>query len=139
MGAKELTDALDEASDINKYLNRSAIGLAFLDYEDFRDGKYFPDGKIYIDEDKSTYKIMEYGSKGIFSLFGMANPMVYVQARKASNKGITGNMKGDGFQLGGTIIVNQQGNIIFSHNQTSYTDHPDPAHIIEAIRNYSMN
>ena len=50
--------------------------MAKLDYEEFLEGNYFKDGAIYIDEAKDTYKALNYGSKTIFSGFGMLNPKV---------------------------------------------------------------
>lgn len=140
MEAQDLTDSLNRASDqISKHINYAAIGLSELDYEDFVQGKYFEAGKIYLDLTKETYKALGFGSKGIFSLFGMANPMVYFKAYEAKNKGISGNMKGDGTLLGGTVILDRDGNIIFSHKQKDYVDQPNSEDMIEAVKNYVEN
>jgi prostamide/prostaglandin F2alpha synthase len=138
MGAEDLTNGLIEASDdIGKKLNHAAIGLAKLDYEDFMKGDYFKGGRVYIDEAKETYKALNFGSKSIFSLYGMANPFVYVKGYEAKKRGITGNMKGDGLQLGGTMVVDSNGEVIYKHTQKDYTDNPKVEDIIEAVKNYS--
>ncbi len=137
MGAQDLTNGLvDNADQIGTKLNYAAIGLAKLDYEDFIKGDYFHGGKVYIDDGKETYKALNFANKGIFSLFGMANPNVYIKSYQAKKRGITGNMQGDGLQLGGTIIVDSLGEIIFTHSQKDYTDYPKIEDIVNAIKNY---
>lgn len=137
MGAQDLTTSISEASEeIGTVLNHVAIGLAKLDYEDFYKDNYFANGHIYIDEDKSTYKALEFGAKGFFSLYGMLNPSMYSKASEAKKRGIKGNMQGDGTQLGGTLVVDKLGNVIFSHVQKEYADQPDFSKILESIKKY---
>jgi prostamide/prostaglandin F2alpha synthase len=109
--------------------------LAYLDYDDFVKANYL-DGKIYIDEKKETYKALDYGSKTIFSLYGLLDMDLYRKNSEASKKGITGNLKGDGFQLGGTIIVDREGNVVYSFKQSKYTDEPSEEDIIKAVENF---
>jgi prostamide/prostaglandin F2alpha synthase len=117
-------------------LSWNAIGLAKLDYEDFLQGNYFRDGKIFIDENKETYKALKLPSKGFFSGYGMLSPSLYKMANQASKQGISGNMKGDGFQLGGTFIVDVNGNVIYSHLQNGYADYPKEEDLIECVNNF---
>ena len=138
LGAYELTSTLNEASEeIKNKLNWIAIGLAKLDYENFVKDDYFKNGLIYLDEKKETYKSLNFTSMGLFSGFGMLNPKVYLKSYEASKKGISGNLQGDGTQLGGLIIVNSSGEVIFSHVQKNYTDQPDINEIIKIIENYN--
>jgi prostamide/prostaglandin F2alpha synthase len=139
MGALDMTTSIAESSDeIKNKLKHVAVGLAKLDYEDFLKENYFQNGHIYIDEGKQTYKALDFTSKGIFSLYGMLNVGLYTKGYQASKRGIKGNMKGDGFQLGGTLIVDRKGDIIFKHLQKSYSDQPDMEQIFKAVRNYSL-
>ena len=139
MGALDMTTSLSQASDeIKNKLNHIAVGLAKLDYEDFLNENYFQNGHIYIDEGKETYKALDFSSKGIFSLYGMLNVGMYSQAYKASKRGIKGNMKGDGTQLGGTLIVDRKGDVVFKHVQKNYSDQPDMEQIFKAVRNYNV-
>ncbi len=117
-------------------MNWNAIGLAKLDYEDFLKENYFRDGKIYIDENKVTYKALKLPSKGFFSGYGMLSPSVYKMANQASKQGISGNLKGDGLQLGGTYIVDINGNVIYSHLQNGYADHPKEEDLIECVKKF---
>jgi hypothetical protein len=137
MGALELTTALTEASEeIKNKLSWAAIGLAKLDYEDFVKDDYFRNGIVYIDENKDSYKLLNFTSMGFFSGFGMLNPNLYFKSYEASKKGIKGNMKGDGTQLGGLLIIDKSGSVIFSHIQKNYTDQPDVAEILKVVENY---
>ena len=114
----------------------NAVGLSLLDYEEFVMEEYFKDGNIYIDEDKKTYKALNFTSKGFFSAYGMLNPSLYIAGYQASKQGITGNLKGDGLQLGGTIICEKNGKVIYSHIQSSYTDFPKEEDISKIVKNY---
>jgi hypothetical protein len=139
MGAVELTTALSEASDsIKDKISWAAIGLAKLDYEEFKQNDYFKKGLIYIDEKKETYKSLNFTSMGLFSGFGMLNPSVYLKSYEASKKGITGNMKGDGTQLGGLLIINKTGDVIFAHVQKNYADQPNLEEILKVVENYKV-
>ena len=138
MGALDLSENVNLLNE--KYPNiigAAAIGLANLDYEDFVKGNYFNIGKIYIDKKKATYESLDLEKMTFLSGFGMLDPRVYMYGYKASKKGISGNMKGDGFQLGGTFIVDKKGNIIFSYVQQSYTDHPTFENLKKSIEDYS--
>jgi len=137
MGALDLTNALIESKEQMKdSLKHASVGLAKLDYEDFVKGEYFKDGKIYIDESKASYEALNFGRKGASSMFGLLNPNMYLKALKASSKGISGNLKGDGTQLGGTLIVDKKGNIIYKHVQSSYSDQPAIEEIVKSVENY---
>ncbi|EDO33426.1 predicted protein [Nematostella vectensis] len=53
---------------------------------------------------------------------------------KSNAKGIKGNMKGDGMQTGGMLIVTQGGDkILLSHQQSSPGDHVANATILNAL------
>jgi prostamide/prostaglandin F2alpha synthase len=137
MGALELTNALIESKEkMRESLKHAAIGLAKLDYEDFLKGDYFKEGKIYIDEPKATYEALNFTRKGATSFYGLLNPKTYLKAFEASSKGISGNLKGDGIQLGGTLILDKKGNIIYKHVQSSYSDQPLIDDIVKAVENY---
>lgn len=137
ISSSELTEALiNSKENMQDSLTFVAIGLDDLDYEDFQAGSYFVQGKIYIDDNKCTYKALNFIKKGIFSLYGMLSPGIYIKAYEASKKGISGTFHGDGTQLGGTIIVDKQGNIIYRHIQKSYTDQPKIEDIVNNVRGY---
>jgi hypothetical protein len=66
----------------------------------------------------------------------MLDPELYKKASEASKKGITGNMKGDGTQLGGTIIVDREGNVVYSFKQGKYTDEPAEEELMNAVEGF---
>ena len=48
-------------------LDYIGIGLSLQDYQEFVDNNYFLGGKILIDEDKSSYKALNFNVKSVFS------------------------------------------------------------------------
>lgn len=137
LGAQELSSSIEKINEkFENILDFAAIGLAKLDYEEFEQGKFVKGGKIYIDEVKETYKSLDFGSKSIFSLYGMLNPDIYRKSSEAKAKGITGNMRGDGTQLGGTLIVDNKGDVIFIHEQKTYSDFPKEQDLFDAVQSY---
>ena len=133
----DLSNALIESREkFQNSLKHVAIGLAKLDYEEFVQEDYFKEGKIFIDESKETYNALNFQRKGATSFFGLLNPKMYLKGIEASAKGISGNLRGDGLQLGGTIIVDKQGNIVYKHVQSSYSDQPSMDDILKATSDY---
>ncbi len=136
MGAMDLTEDLDKAPEISKYLSRSAIGMSRLDYDDFVQKNYFSGGKVYIDKKRFTYHVMEYGRKGCSSCWGLCDCSICIGEYKEKKKGIKGNYKGDGFQLGGTIITDRNGDVIYSYKQRAYNDLANVKGMIAAVEMY---
>ncbi len=108
-----------------------------MDYEDFVKADYFRNGHVYIDEDKETYKALKFTSMGLLSGYGMLNPSVYTKASEAKKRGIVGNLQGDGFQLGGLLIIDKNGDVVFSHVQKSYTDQPNVDDLLKSVEQYN--
>lgn len=139
MGASDLSASITKINkDNNDILDYNTIGLSFLDYEIFEENKYCENSSIFIDEKKDSYKLMNFPSLGMSSGYGLMNPKVYFQALNASRRGFKGNMQGDGFQLGGTVIMDKEGNILYSHRQSSYTDYPPEEDISQVVKNYKF-
>ena len=139
MGAADLSASVKKINEENNnILDYATIGLSYLDYNIFEENNYVENGKIYIDEKKNSYKLMNFSSLGFFSGYGMMNPMVYIRAMAAKARGFIGNMQGDGFQLGGTVIIDRLGNIIFTHKQSNYTDYPKEEALVKAANDYKV-
>lgn len=47
--------------------------------------------------------------------------------------GITGDMKGNGLQNGGTFAVDQTGKTLFEHRQVKISDHPKISDILASL------
>ena len=82
-----------------------AIGLEELGIKAFVDGQYFK-GDLYIDQDYHTYKGLSLGRVGLLSVPSqiLSSSTKNLNA-KANALGISGDLKGDGLQLGGTYVV----------------------------------
>lgn len=59
------------------------------------------------------------------SNFGLFSWTLIKKVREFSALGYSGDTKGDGNQLGGCWIFNEEGQMIYEFKQSSYTDHPD--------------
>ena len=111
------------------------IGPEFLGYEEFKKGQYFCD-KTYIDVGKQLYHAMGYKSNGIWNGYGLLDPGFKKAYREASENGVTGNLTGDGFQMGGVVIVDNKGKILFDYEQKYYGDDPKVEEILKVIEEH---
>jgi len=86
-----------------------AVGLEMLGVDEFVSGKYWT-GELYIDLQKEAYKKLGFKRLGFFEAFRTAlNKIGRLAMGRAKDKNIKGDMKGDGFQNGGTLIVGAGG------------------------------
>jgi len=61
---------------------------------------------VFVDEKKTTYKDLGFGQFTLFSALGAAvDKETQDITSRAKKEGITGNMKGDWYQLGGLLVV----------------------------------
>ncbi|CAF0988561.1 unnamed protein product [Adineta ricciae] len=112
------------------------IGLEQFGLEEFQQGNYFS-GDLYVDEGKKTYRILGLPYlgwiKGISDIFASSTRTWDNETKKM---GVTGNLKGDGFQLGATYVVGpKDGKVWLAHPQKDYGDHPSIDEIVKTIRN----
>eukprot|EP00126_Sphaerothecum_destruens_P012625 Sdes_comp21635_c0_seq1m20223 len=121
------------ADDFRK-LNISVVGIAFDSegLDEFKEGNFWS-WPLYMDESKSLYQ--EFGCKrnSAKNAYGMLSLGFFKGLWSAKTSGFKGNVKGDGFQMGGTFIVDQNGNILFAHVQQNYGDHVDAVHVLKAL------
>jgi len=109
------------------------VGVEPLGVEEFIEGKFF-DGDLFIDMDKASYKDMGFQRFGFMGLIpavfgGAARAM---QAR-AKALGLGGDMKGDGYQNGGAIIIDKDGKTLYTYVQETTADHAPNADILKAL------
>eukprot|EP00118_Oscarella_pearsei_P003193 m.13357 g.13357 ORF g.13357 m.13357 type:complete len:107 (+) comp24728_c0_seq1:467-787(+) len=65
---------------------------------------------------------------------GVASKVARTTHSKAKQEGISGNLKGDGFQNGGTFVVNKGGSeVLLSHFEIEPGSHVDPKAILKAL------
>lgn len=107
-----------------------AVGHERLGLEEFVEGKFF-DGDIYLNTDKSLYKALGAKRAGVFS---MAKPSMWKAVKRAKAKKFDGNMAGDGFQLGGLMVLEPSGAMVYRFTQSGFGDHPPLAEVLAAAR-----
>ncbi|CAF0749547.1 unnamed protein product [Didymodactylos carnosus] len=111
------------------------IGLEKFGLEEFMKEGYFK-GDLYVDEGKKAYKQLGFTDlgwfRGITTLFTKSTRDWNAETTKM---GVGGNLKGDGFQLGGTYIVGRKtGEVWLSHPQKDYGDHPEVSQMLDILK-----
>lgn len=85
------------------------VGVEKLGVEEFIEGNFFS-GDLYIDEGKKSYADLGFNRMGIMGIFGA---VISRAARAAQNRakalGLGGDLKGDGYQNGGALVVEKGG------------------------------
>jgi len=109
------------------------VGLEELGLEEFQEGKYWS-GELYIDQNQKCYQDLGYKRLGFFSAIGsVLNKKGRDQLSEAKSKGISGNLKGDGMQTGGTLVIAAGGKVLLNHSQEVPGDHVNPEDILKAL------
>jgi len=111
------------------------VGVApeFLGLEEFAKEGFFK-GDLYIDETRNLYKAMKTSRASVFSLL---RPAVWSSISGAKEKGFSGNMAGDGLQLGGTFVFDcRSGNILFAHYQDHFGDHANLDEVLQVVKEH---
>lgn len=97
------------------------------------EGKFF-DGELYIDLKKEAYQSLGYKRLGFFaavgSIFGRKAKELMAEA-KTINAG--GNLKGDGYQNGGTLVIAPGNKVLLEFKQEAASDHVEPADVLKAL------
>lgn len=109
------------------------VGLEQLGVEEFVEKKFW-DGELYIDEKKQSYKDLGFKRFGLLSLPGLLlSRIARTQMAKGKERGVGGDMKGDGYQNGGLIVVEKGGKLLYSYVQENPADHPNNDDILKAL------
>lgn len=103
--------------------------------DDFVKGNYF-DGELYIDLKKACYQELGYKRIGFFSVVGSLLKKKGREALAAiKRQNIKGDMKGDGFQNGGTLIVAAGGKeCLLNFVQDEPSDHVELEDVLKALK-----
>lgn len=110
------------------------IGLEELGVDEFVAGNFFA-GDLFIDLTKQNYKDLEYKR---FNMLSIIPALFTKESRDAISKGrqdgVPGNMKGDGLQMGGTMIIAAGGERTLAFwKQENPSEHVDPKLILEKL------
>lgn len=93
--------------------------------------RYAPDVEIYADEDRATYKALGLRRGSAAQLIGPKSVLKGI-ARAASGTP-QGRIIGDAAQLGGTLLVLQDGTIAWEHRSTDASDNPSVEDVTSAL------
>lgn len=98
-----------------------------LGAEEFRE---FLKGPLFLDEKKIFYGPKE-RRLGLIGLFRLEH---WLNVKRTSDKGISGNLKGDGTLLGGVFVIGpkEQG-LLYEHRERVWGDQCNTTHILEAV------
>ncbi|KAI9292788.1 hypothetical protein K502DRAFT_355798 [Neoconidiobolus thromboides FSU 785] len=126
-----LSELKDEFDELN--IKLVAVGFEDVGLGDFLSGGYW-DWQILIDDERSVHKALDLPklpvSAGLKDLMSSATRAAIAAAQKA---GISGDLKGDGFQLGGTFVVEKEtGKLLYEFRQLGAGAYTSSKEIYEA-------
>ena len=91
-----------------------------LGVEEFK--AYWP-LEIYLDKSRGFYADLHNGKENSASFFSLFKSGPRNNMSRASGKGFQGNMKGEGFVLGGLGIYEKEKGVIYEHAESEFGDH----------------
>eukprot|EP00271_Cylindrocystis_brebissonii_P017338 TRINITY_DN447_c0_g1_i1.p2 TRINITY_DN447_c0_g1~~TRINITY_DN447_c0_g1_i1.p2 ORF type:complete len:132 (-),score=32.30 TRINITY_DN447_c0_g1_i1:620-1015(-) len=103
-----------------------------LGVDEFVDGGYWG-GELYVDKGKESYKALQLKSAGILGALNQIFLNRKVKKFLEKTKNVPGNLAGDGLQLGATLVIGKDGNVLMDFRQETFADHPTPEEILEAL------
>lgn len=106
------------------------VGLGYNSLDTFVEAKVWDGVELYVDPEKNLYKALGLGQGGMRMLL---DKDVINANNKAKARGVGGNMKGDGMQLGGTYCVESSGKVIMEFQQEKFGDHPTREDVLKAL------
>jgi len=131
-------DGAEKLSTIKPELDKLGVALVgvapeHLGQDEFVKEEFFK-GQLFVDEPRALYGALQTSRASIFSLL---KPSVWFAASEARGRGKTGNLEGDGLQLGGTFAFDcNSGEALFMHYQENFGDHPDPHDVLKVTKNH---
>ena len=112
-----------------------AIGFEGPGADQWTDGRYFPASELYVDNGRKIYTALGVKRPNVLSGFmKLLSSSTRAWNNEVKAMGITGNMAGDGMQLGATFIISPTGELWMERRQQDYGDHPTAAEIVSALR-----
>jgi len=132
MAAKELSETVKPTLDAN---NVRFIGVGFdkAFVKPFAEGKFFA-GELYLDAEKELYNALNFER---FSYWDLIKKLFSAKWQSINSKGkamgITSDLKGDGFQNGGALIVDKNGKVLYEYRQEDAADHISKEEILKAL------
>lgn len=85
--------------------------------------------ELYVDNGKKMYKALGLGEGNLKMVLDKG----VAKAKKDADKlNVGGNMKGDGMQLGGTYVFDED-KIVYEYQQQKFGDHPTREELLKAL------
>lgn len=111
-----------------------AVGLEDVGLEDFLAGGFFS-GEVVVDIDRRCYKALGYRKLNLLNLGPALLAKVSRDAMsKAKAAGIKNDLKGDGFQNGGLLVIASGGSrVLYEYRQENPADHAPNSDILQAL------
>nr|CAB3265205.1 prostamide/prostaglandin F synthase-like [Phallusia mammillata] len=101
--------------------------------DEFLESKLFS-GELYIDEQKKCYKDLDYQQYSfVGALMAVKDKDTQLINQKAKKEGISGNLKGDLYQMGGLLVIRKGGEILLNFKQQKGSDHVENPEILKAL------
>lgn len=144
MGVKETYEFFKEFNLLHPdimtslFVCRSEIGA-----EDFLQKSYIEYKKVYINKNKELYKLINPSSTRLLNCFGLcyknaSKRVEYLAGKFLSKlerpKEVTFREYDRSFDLGGSLVINNLGKIMFKHQMKFISDHANPEKIIKIIK-----
>lgn len=108
------------------------MGHQHVDEDEFAERFWsFP---LFVDEDKKFYNLFSFGRTTWKSGWGLFDSQAIQANREANSRKIDGNLKGDGPQLGGTIVLRRDGTVLYVHAMKGYGDNASIDDIIATVK-----
>ena len=116
-------------------LNRiaaAAVGFEPQGSDDFH--PFFPASSLYLDPQRKAYTALHLQRMPMLSgLMSLLTPAVRAWNGEVRAMGISGNLKGDGMQLGATYVVGPGGQVWGEWKQGGFADHPTAEEILAVL------
>lgn len=109
------------------------VGLEELGVEEFVKGGYFK-GDLYIDSGKDCYKKLGLRRLNVFSLIpSLFSKKTRETASQTKKDNIEGNFAGDGWQNGGSFVIDSAGKALLTFKQETPGEHVDPNDVLKSL------
>lgn len=120
-------------------VNFIGIGVDDSHLSEWRKEGYFK-YPLYINKKRTIYKALKMKRPNFLSGYGFCQKSVFRTLKRISTNTRTKEIKtdfggGDFFQLGGSMLIGNQGNIEFAYFDSYYGDHATEEQIFEAVEN----
>lgn len=132
LGAKELSAIHPQLKANN--IRLIGVGLEELGVEEFVKGDFFA-GELFIDTNKKSFSDLGYRRLNILNVIpSILSKKARDAMSRAKGMGIGGDMRGDGFQNGGTMVVSAGGSpVLLDFRQDSPADHVDNSKVLKVL------